>query len=239
MRIPFILYALHLPVREMVIANLLISLFTSGSNFTLRLVSGLLTTQALFLGVAMIAGSIVGSYLGAIVSHRFSERGLKAFVAIVLSIVVGRLILDFFLEANRHASIIPAPLEWPIAALFGLLVGIVAGGIGVAGGEYRIPILIFIFGLPIKIAGTASQLVSIPTVIVAVMKHRGFGVLTRRVIKTFLAMGIPSIVGALVVVQFLVQAAEELVRLIFAAILTYTIISLFTELSAKRELIKR
>jgi uncharacterized membrane protein YfcA len=43
LRIPFILYGLSVPLREMVAANLLISLFVSGLNFVLRAQMGLLS----------------------------------------------------------------------------------------------------------------------------------------------------------------------------------------------------
>ena len=45
--------------------------------------------------------------------------------------------------------------------------------LGIAGGELIIPTLVFTFGAGIKAAGTASFLVSLPTVAVGVLRHSG------------------------------------------------------------------
>jgi uncharacterized protein len=49
----------------------------------------------------------------------------------------------------------------------GLLIGIVAALMGVAGGELIIPTIVLLFGLDIKIAGSLSVAVSLPTMLVA------------------------------------------------------------------------
>jgi uncharacterized membrane protein YfcA len=43
--------------------------------------------------------------------------------------------------------------------------------LGVAGGEFIIPILIFIFGANIRTAGTAGVLISLPMVLTGVARH--------------------------------------------------------------------
>ena len=53
----------------------------------------------------------------------------------------------------------------------GLLVGAISSLLGVAGGEFIIPILIFAFGADIRTAGTASVLISIPVVLTGVARH--------------------------------------------------------------------
>ena len=63
-------------------------------------------------------------------------------------------------------------LAGPVAAvLAGLLVGAISSLLGVAGGEFIIPILIFLFGADIRTAGTASVLISIPIVMTGVARH--------------------------------------------------------------------
>ena len=230
MRIPFILYVLKVPLYDMVVANLLISLGTSGFNFALRAQVGLLPSHVLLLSAAMIAGSLVGAFLGASITHRVSERRLKAFIASILSLVVARLVVDFVVGISSSKTVFPIYAESPLAAAFGFLIGIIAGSIGVAGGEYRIPVLIFIFGLPIKVAGTVSQLVSLPTIIVALLKHRNMGFLSRRSLALAGLMGIPSVLGVVVSLRLLLAFGEEGIRLVFALILLYTIVRLLFEL---------
>ena len=55
--------------------------------------------------------------------------------------------------------------------LFGLAIGVVSSLLGVAGGEVIIPTLVFAYGADIKTAGTASLLISLPTVAVGIARY--------------------------------------------------------------------
>lgn len=231
LRIPFILYGLNVPLREMVAANLLISLFVSGLNFALRARIGLLSLDAILASLSMVAGSLVGAFTGASVSKRFTERKMKAFIAAILILVVLRIIAGLLYPTGVVSESSPSLIQLALGVVFGVLIGIVAGSVGVAGGEFQIPILTFLFGLSIKIAGTASQLVSIPTIIVALLKHRSLGFLNKKAIRTAIVMGIPSVLGVLASLPILAISNEQIVELAFAGILLYTIVRLFLELA--------
>ncbi len=103
--------------------------------------------------------------------------------------------------------------------------------VGVAGGEYRIPVLVFLFGLGIKVAGTTSQLVSLPTILVALWKHKTMGFVTRGAVRMAAVMGAGSVVGAVIGTAILVSSSGRIVELVFALLLVYTIIRLVAELS--------
>src|SRR2546427_4734064 len=229
-RIPFILYAIRVPLNDAIVANLIISFATSAVSFALRVQAGFVTLDAITIGAAMIVGSLMGAYAGSVLSHRLSERRLKAAIALILSLVVVRLLLDLLGGASFSVGSIPPVIELPVAAFFGLLIGIVSGAVGVAGGEYRIPVLIFLFGLGIKVAGTTSQLVSLPTILVALWKHRAMGFVTRGGLRIAAAMGIGSVVGAVIGTVILVSSSEKVVELVFALLLLYTIVRLTWEL---------
>lgn len=83
---------------------------------------------------------------------------------------------------------------------FGLAIGLVGSLLGVAGGEIIIPTLVFAFGADIKTAGTASLLVSLPTVLVGVIKYYSRGAFTEREVfgQTVLPMSVGSVVGAVI-----------------------------------------
>ncbi len=70
--------------------------------------------------------------------------------------------------------------------------------LGVAGGEVIIPTLVFAFGADIKTAGTASLLVSLPTVFVGLVKYASRGAFSDRssLKNTVVPMGVGSVVGA-------------------------------------------
>ena len=80
----------------------------------------------------------------------------------------------------------------------GLAIGVVASLLGVAGGEFLIPTLILLFGADIKLAGSLSLAVSLPTMLVGFARYsqdRSFAVIGRN--RTFaLVMAAGSIVGS-------------------------------------------
>ncbi len=234
LRIPVILYFLNMPLYEMVVANLVISLANSSVNFILRAQVGLLTYHSALISAAMILGTVPGAYLGAYLSHRVSPRRLKAFIAFVLSLVVIRLLSDLLIGAEVPSSLFPPDLELFFSGLTGILIGIISGSIGVAGGEYRIPTLVYLFGLPIKIAGTASQLVSIPGIVVALYKHQTLGFATRRVLTASAMLGVPSVLGVIASSFALVTISSQVIKLLFMLILLYTIARLALELPSGR-----
>jgi uncharacterized membrane protein YfcA len=64
----------------------------------------------------------------------------------------------------------------------GFAIGVVASLLGVAGGELLIPTLILLFGVDIKLAGSLSLVVSLPTMVAGFMRYRhdrSFAVLGR------------------------------------------------------------
>lgn len=85
------------------------------------------------------------------------------------------------------------------------MIGIVASLLGVAGGELLIPTLVLLFGADIKLAGSLSLAVSLPTMLVGFTRYsrdQSFSVLGRN--KTFLlVMAAGSIVGTFIGGQML------------------------------------
>jgi uncharacterized membrane protein YfcA len=89
---------------------------------------------------------------------------------------------------------------WIAGAVAGLVIGIVASLLGVAGGELLIPTLVLLFGIDIKLAGSLSLAVSLPTMLVGFARYsrdRSFAVLAQR--RSFLLwIAIGSIVGTFI-----------------------------------------
>lgn len=112
---------------------------------------------------------------------------------------------------------------------FGLLIGLVSSLLGVAGGELIIPTLVFAFGVDIRVAGTASLLISLPTVAVGVLRHRRLGAFgdRRDLTGTVAPMGVGSVVGAVAggLMVGLVPAAA--LKLLLGAILVFSAVKIF------------
>lgn len=53
----------------------------------------------------------------------------------------------------------------------GFLIGLVASVMGVAGGELLIPTIVLLYGIDVKVAGSLSLMVSLPTMIAAFARY--------------------------------------------------------------------
>lgn len=82
----------------------------------------------------------------------------------------------------------------------GVGIGVVAAVMGVAGGELLIPTIVLLYGVDIKIAGSLSLVVSLPTMLVAFARYsRDNSFQALRDNKAFVvAMTIGSIAGTIV-----------------------------------------
>src|SRR5467141_3302386 len=70
--------------------------------------------------------------------------------------------------------------SWPVSSLG--IIGVVAALLGLAGGEFLIPTLVLSFGVDIKLAGSLSLAVSLPTMLVGFARYsrdQSFSVLGR------------------------------------------------------------
>nr|WP_241984757.1 TSUP family transporter [Cryobacterium adonitolivorans] len=93
-----------------------------------------------------------------------------------------------------------APVSRTIAGVVaGVIIGVVAALMGVAGGELLIPTIVLLFGTDIKIAGSLSLAVSLPTMLVAFARFSrdaNFAVI-RQNVPFLIAMTVGSIAGTL------------------------------------------
>lgn len=117
----------------------------------------------------LLAGSLLGAWFGAGWATRLSSRGLYRVLAVLLVLIAGVLMLGHGATATS-AALVGA---WLVAAgvVAGFAIGIVAALMGVAGGELLIPTLMLLFGIDIKLAGSLSLAVSLPTMIVGFARY--------------------------------------------------------------------
>ena len=82
--------------------------------------------------------------------------------------------------------------------LAGLGIGVVASLLGVAGGELLIPTLVLLYGVDVKLAGSMSLAVSLPTMLAGFARYsqdKSFKII-RQETKFFLSMATGSVLGA-------------------------------------------
>ncbi|NHV99652.1 MAG: sulfite exporter TauE/SafE family protein [Thaumarchaeota archaeon] len=228
-RIPVLLHLLDLPVLLSIVTNLLIGLLTVSVSFTIRYWGGLINPEVTAIALFMSPGSILGGYIGARLSGRINESLLRKSLIALLIAAGLRMILDPLVEWPISSISFPYLIEIGLSILIGLLIGIVSGLLGVAGGEYRIPALIYLFGLPVKIAGTVSLLVSIPTILAGFMKHWRIGHLNNYGVAVGLTMGSASVLGSYIGASLATAVSEDLLKLLLGTILLLATVRMITK----------
>ena len=149
--------------------------------------------------LTLLGGSVFGAWFGADLATRLKAHTLYRIIAILL---VG--IALVLLTAHDPAALAEPWLVGAGQVIAGIVagfgIGLVASFLGVAGGELLIPTLILLFGVEIKLAGSLSLAVSLPTMIVGFVRYsrdRSFEVITKH-LRFVLAIGVGSLAGTFV-----------------------------------------
>ncbi|MDB9375018.1 sulfite exporter TauE/SafE family protein [Nodularia sphaerocarpa] len=207
-RLPVLASILGYSAQQAVPVNLAVSLISIAASLAIRgsLLSFDLVIPLLPVILSLIAGAVITAFFGATMASRLSNEQLERIILWLLVIIGIALIIEAFLPQEIPA-LLPASWNIPAGILFGLAIGLVSSLLGVAGGEVIIPTLVFAFGVDIRTAGTASLLISFPTVLVGVIKYASRGAFrdsealrrNRTIWKNTVApMGVGSIIGAII-----------------------------------------
>lgn len=226
-RLPILITVFALYPHRAVRFNLLVSFVTLAFAAVTRLRIIPATDVAAYSDVilAMVAGGMISAWVGAGWLSRVEPSRLMALISALLLVVAAIL----FAEATQ-AGVGPSPLpndvvlRAGVGVLAGLLVGAISSLLGVAGGEFIIPILIFLFGADIKTAGTLSLLISLPIVLMGVAKHRLSGHYRSRDVLTYLVlpMAAGSVVGAMLGGLMANVAPIDALKIVLAVILAWS-----------------
>jgi len=214
-RAPVLIYALKLSAKFAIAANLLIGLFTVTVSF-IRREGWLLAKEVLLISLVMMITSIFGSYLAANMTKNIRDVLLKRSLGVLLIIASIKVFLDShgFIEDFKITA-----GALVLSAVVGFVIGGLSGFLGVAGGEFRIPALLFLFGMGIKTAGTANLLISIPTVLSGFIKHKKLKHVDTRSFRISLLMGVFSILGAIIGASFFLVIPERALLLILSVMM--------------------
>ncbi len=202
LRLPYLAGTLRLPLKTAIPVNLAVSLLTLLAALPTRLYT--LRTASLmpylFETSALGIGAVLGAYAGVSGLRRLSPVALtRAVFALLLGlglVMIAESIMSFTPLGVLSATML---LKITSGLALGLAIGAISGLLGVAGGEVIIPTLILGFGAPIKVAGSLSQMVSIPTVLTGFVRHIRAGALNDReiVMRLILPMGLGAIAGGI------------------------------------------
>jgi uncharacterized membrane protein YfcA len=197
-RLPLLIGVFRFAALEAIILNKAMSLLVVGSALPFRAATVPLDEVWAQWPVILnlLAGSLAGAWAGAGWATRLASRTLYRLIAILLVLIAASLLVAHDVSAAEPLLTGPARVAAGVAAGFGI--GVVASLMGVAGGELLIPTLVLLFGADLKLAGSLSLAVSLPTMIVGFARYsldQSFAVLGRN--RRFaLVMATGSVAGA-------------------------------------------
>lgn len=201
-RLPVLVHGIGYGVKAAVPINLMVSFATLAIALPARghalSVLDLAPYLPAIIGLAL--GGMVSAFYGAKLVQAMSSARLVQVIAALLG-GIGMLLLFEAAFPFARIDIVPghAAAQLAAGAVLGLGIGLVASMLGVAGGELLIPTLIFVFGVDIKDAGTASILISLGLIATGLWRHWRLGTLPRghgprRIV---LGMTLGSMLGAI------------------------------------------
>ncbi len=174
-RIPILMRRFALAPRALIPVNASISLFTLAASLLFR--GATLDWSALPEHVLDIGALAVGGVLSAVFSadlvKRLASKRLHQLIVLLLVALGVLLIAEGFLLGDPVGRVPSGfTMRASMGTGLGMLIGAVATLLGVAGGELLIPTLLFVYGLDIKAAGTASLIVSLCVVTTGLVRFR-------------------------------------------------------------------
>lgn len=201
-RLPVLVAVFGLRTLEAVIFNKAMSLVVVFAALLFR--TGGVPPEMLWsqLGIVanLLAGSLAGAWWAAGRVLRLPEVWLDRLVMLML---VGLAVVMLAETGWRvHGTTGPlfesGALQWIVGLLAGGLIGVVAALLGVAGGELLIPTIVLLYGVDIKLAGSLSLLVSLPTMLVGFARYSRAGAFAvlRCERALFVPMAAGSVLGA-------------------------------------------
>lgn len=153
--------------------------------------------------VNLLAGSLIGAWVGASWATLLASHTLYRVLAVLLILIA--VVLLFGHNPASAGALLTGIAQAVAGVVAGFAIGVVAALMGVAGGELLIQTLVLLFGVDIKLAGSLSLAVSLPTMLVGFARYsrdRSFVVLSEN--RTFvLVMAVGSIAGTFIGGQLL------------------------------------
>ena len=181
-RLPLLIGAFRFAALEAVILNKAMSLVVVASALPFR--AGTVPFEGLAAHwpviVNLLAGSVVGAWFGAGWATRLRSETL--YRVTVLLVGIAGVLLFAHDAAGTGEPLFAGPAQWLAGVVAGFGIGVVASLLGVAGGELLIPTVVLLFEADIKLAGSLSLAVSLPTMVVGFTRYsrdRSFAVLGR------------------------------------------------------------
>jgi uncharacterized membrane protein YfcA len=199
-RLPLLIGAFRFAALQAVILNKAMCLVVVASALPFRAAAVPFASVAAHWAIIvnLLAGSLIGAWFGAGWATRVASQTLYRVIAVLLLGIAIVLVIGH--DTAVTGAMLAGTSQMAAGVAAGFVIGIVAALLGVAGGELLIPTLVLLFGVDIKLAGSLSLAVSLPTMLVGFARYsrdRSFVVLAENR-RFVLVMAVGSIVGSFV-----------------------------------------
>lgn len=221
-RLPLLIGAFRFGPLDAVVLNKATSLVVVSSAliFRTRSISVDILVDNWTIIINLLAGSLFGAWVGASFATRLPTKTLYRVIAVLL-VFIAFVLLFAHDTTGMGQALLTGPLQSIAGVIAGFAIGVIASLIGVAGGELLIPTLVLLFGVDIKVAGSLSLAISLPTMIVGFARYsldRSFIVLSEN--RTFVfVMATGSIVGSYIGSRLLEVVSNSILLPLLAGIL--------------------
>lgn len=230
-RLPVLVGIFQFSTLHAVVINLAVSLVTVCFSLIFRasIIPFAQVADSLPIILNLLTGSVFGSYLGVHFATKINARMLNRIVLAFL-IFLGLVLISHGIVLSEAKGLELDPIiRMSLGVVAGVIIGVFSSMLGVAGGELIIPTLLFLFSVDMKLAGSLSLAISIPTIIVGLFKYRShdsFQVFAGQ--RDFLlVMAVGSIVGALTGSYLLPYISAHSLKTGLGVILLISAIKLF------------
>ncbi|MER9596021.1 sulfite exporter TauE/SafE family protein [Mesorhizobium sp. M0244] len=229
-RLPLLIGAFRFVALEAVILNKAMSLVVVASALPFR--AAAVPWEAVVAHwtviVNLLAGSLAGAWFGAGWATRLRSGTLYRIIAVLLLLIAVVLLVGHDAHDGGH-PLLEGPAQLIAGVAAGAVIGVVASLLGVAGGELLIPTLVLLLGCDIKLAGSLSLAVSLPTMLMGFTRYsrdRSFAVLGRNKLFVFV-MAAGSIVGSFIGARLLGILPSPLLLPLLALILVVSAVKVW------------
>jgi uncharacterized membrane protein YfcA len=171
-RLPLLIGVFGFSALPAVILNKAMSLVVVASSLPFRAATVPLASVAARwdVVVTLLAGSLAGAWFGAGWATKLQSRALYRILALLL-LAIAALLLVGHAPSSSSVPLFAGVLLAGVGTVVGFGIGVVASLMGVAGGELLIPTIVLLFGADLKLAGSLSLAVSLPTMIVGFTRY--------------------------------------------------------------------
>lgn len=233
-RLPVLVGLFKFSARKAIAMNIAISFVTILSSIFFRIpkINFNIIMPLIVIMISIIAGSMTGAYFGVDFSKKVTETLLKKVILILLIFIGFLLIFESFVPFISGGMAFGHILIKVLVGIFsGLIIGFISSLLGVAGGELIIPTLILVFGVDAKTAGTASLLISLPSILIGISRHASNNMYADKsdFPALVLPMGIGSIVGTFIGAALVPLVSSEIIKLLLGVLLIFSALKLFLE----------